>query len=388
MKIVCAASVAFAREAFSSLGDLHILPDRAIRREDLLDAEVLIVRSKTRVTPELLEGTAVHFVATATAGADHLDVDYLTRSGIAWCVSPGCNANSVAEYVMSALCLLARQTATPLPGRTLGLIGVGQVGSRVQEKAQALGLRVLLNDPPKALHEAAEKDYLDLEEFLPQVEMLSLHTPLTQAPPFPTRHLANWRLLGQLKPGTWFINTSRGAVADSEAILCGMQHHHLSACVLDVWEGEPTLFPGLSERVDALTPHIAGYSLEGLLNGTLQCYRELCHYLELEPTWTPDARMLPVPELFSCNAAGHSDEEILCAILTHACPIPTDSKAWRAEMKAAADERDLRMRFDRFRRNYPIRREFAAHRIQLSNASGALLDAITALGFQICADPP
>ena len=151
MKIVVAASVLQGREAFSTLGRVTVLPDREIRREDLHDADALIVRSQTRVTAELLAGTPVSFVATATAGADHFDTEWLTDNGIAWTASPGCNANAVAEYIITALALLARQRSTELPGKTIGIVGVGQIGSRVAQKATALGLRVRRNDPPLAL---------------------------------------------------------------------------------------------------------------------------------------------------------------------------------------------------------------------------------------------
>ena len=235
MKIVCASSVLHARDAFSGLGEVLLLPDREIRREHLLDADALIVRSKTRVGPDLLDGTPVGFVATATAGADHFDIPWLTHAGIAWSASPGCNANAVAEYVATALPLLARRRAALLAGRTLGIVGLGQVGSRVAAKAALLGLRVLRNDPPLAL-KTGDRDLLPLETLLPAADILTLHVPLESAGPFPTRHLADCRLFDKLKPGAWFLNTSRGAVTDSDSLLCALAHHLLSACALDVWE--------------------------------------------------------------------------------------------------------------------------------------------------------
>ncbi|HPT16509.1 MAG TPA: NAD(P)-dependent oxidoreductase, partial [Kiritimatiellia bacterium] len=169
MKIVCAASVLHAREAFAGLGDVALVPDREISHAHLQDADALVVRSKTLVGPELLEGTPVGFVATATAGADHFDVSWLNRAGIAWTASPGCNANSVAEYVATALVLLARKRAALLPGRTLGIVGVGQVGSRVAQKAGLLGLRVLRNDPPLAL-KTGSADFRPLDAVLAEAD--------------------------------------------------------------------------------------------------------------------------------------------------------------------------------------------------------------------------
>lgn len=386
MKIVCAASLVQAREAFSSLGDVEVLPDRDIRREHLQDAGALIVRSKTAVTRDLLEGTPVEFVATATAGADHLDTSYLHEAGIAGSASPGCNANAVAEYVMTALLLLARKHAALLSGRTLGIVGLGQVGSRVADKAALLGLRVLRNDPPLALR-ADQNGFLPLDAVLADADILTLHTPLEPSGPFPTRHLADCRLFDQLKPGAWFLNTSRGAVTDSDSLQCALDHHLVSACALDVWEHEPRLPSALQSAVDYLTPHIAGYSLEGLLNGTRQCYRELCHYLEVEPVWNPDPRRLPAAPLLSIDAAHRSDEDVLAELLSSACPIPEDDRSWRAEMQTG-DSTELRLRFDRFRKAHLNRREFASIRVQFSHASPALIETAAGFGFQVSAQQP
>ena len=387
MKIVCASSVLHAREAFSGLGEVQVLPERDIRREDLLQADALIVRSKTRVDPELLEGTPVGFVATATAGADHFDVPFLNDAGIAWSAAPGCNANAVAEYAATAFLLLARRQAIPLSGRSLGIVGVGQVGSRVAKKAEFLRLRVLHNDPPLAL-KTGSADFRPLDAVLADADILTLHVPLESSGPFPTRHLADCRLFGKLKPGSVFLNTSRGAVADTDSLQCALDHHLLSACALDVWEHEPELPRPVFDAVDFLTPHVAGYSLEGLLNGTLHCYRELCHFLEVEPSWTPDPRQLPPAPFVQIEAAHRSDEEVLSEILSTACPIPEDNRAWRAEVAWAVEAADLRRRFDRFRKNYRSRREFSAIRVHLSGATPALLETAAAFGFQVCAHQP
>ena len=388
MKIVCAASVLHARAAFSAFGDVVILPDRAIRREDLLDATALIVRSKTRVNAALLEGTSVGFVATATAGTDHLDTAWLDRAGIAWTGSPGCNANSVAEYAITAMALLAAHASSPLPGKTLGVVGCGQVGSRVVAKAELAGLQVLRNDPPRALRRPPgdTAEYHSLDAILPQADILTFHVPLADTPPFPTRHLANCRLLGRLKPGAWLLNTSRGAVADTDALQLALASHCLSGCVLDVWENEPSGLPDALERAALyLTPHIAGYSFEGLLNGTLQCRRELARYLELDlPDWMPAPDTLPPsPPPIHLSGKGKSPADLLAAVLSAACPIPADSAAWRAQSRTAESPDDLRTRFDTFRRTYTARREFAAHRLLLSGFPDDLLDLLAALGFQI-----
>ena len=386
MKIVCAASVLHAREAFAGLGEVLVVPDREISRAHLRDAGALIVRSKTKVNAALLEGTPVGFVATATAGADHFDIPWLNQAGIAWSASPGCNANAVAEYAITAFALLARRRAALLPGRTVGIVGVGQVGSRVAQKAGLLGLRVLRNDPPLAL-KTGSPDYLPLETVLARADILTLHVPLETGGPFPTRHLVDCRLFGKLPAGAWFLNAARGEVVDSDSLQCALDNHFLSACALDVWEHEPALPAPLLRAVDFLTPHIAGYTFEGLLNGTRHCRRELAHYLEVESDWTPDPAQLPPAPFLDLDAAGRPDDEVLADLLAAACPIPADDRAWRAEM-AADDSAELRRRFDRFRKAYTSRREFAAIRVHLHRASAALLETAAAFGFQVCAHQP
>ena len=384
MKIVVATSVLQGREAFSRLGHVTVLPDRAIQRELLQDADALIVRSKTRVTADLLAGTPVSFVATATAGADHFDTEWLNANEIAWSAAPGCNANAVAEYIITALALVARQTAAELPGKTIGIVGLGQIGSRVAQKAADLGLRVLRNDPPLAL-QTKSPEYLPLDTVLAEADILTLHVPLTTTGPFPTHHLADCRFFGQLKPGAWFFNAARGGVTDSDALEYTLANHRIAASVLDVWEDEPQLSAALPPAVNYLTPHIAGYTREGLLNGTLHCARELAHFWEVEFTWTPDLTQLPPAPTVALDAAGRHDEEVLAELLTAGCPIPADDQAWRAEMAAATDATNLRHRFDTFRKNYTSRREFAAIRAHLTHATPALLATAAALGFQICA---
>lgn len=386
MKIVCAASVLQAREAFSPLGQVELLPDRDIHREHLLGADALIVRSKTRVDRALLEGTSVAFVATATAGADHFDIPWLNDAGIAWSASPGCNANAVAEYVATALLLLARKRAALLSGKTLGIVGVGQVGSRVAQKADLLGLRILRNDPPLAL-QTGSRDFLPLDAVLAEADILTLHAPLVADGPFPTRHLADCRLFGRLKPGAWFLNSSRGEVVDPDSLQCALDHHLLAACALDVWENEPELPDPIRNAADILTPHIAGYSLEGLLNGTRHCHRELCHFLEVEPAWAPDPRQLPETPFLQIDANHRPDEDVLADLFAAACPIPDDTRAWRAEM-TTGDPAELRRRFDRFRQNHFSRREFSATRVHLSRAAPSLLETVAAFGFQVCAHQP
>lgn len=378
VKIVCASSVLFAEEAFDTLGDTVVLPDRQIARAHLTDANVLVVRSKTPVDAELLDDTAVEFVGTATAGYDHLDVDYLERKEIAWCAAPGCNANSVAEYVTAAICYVAHLRSATLAKLTLGVIGVGQVGSRVAEKGRALGMRVLLNDPPLALA-TGSSIYRPLEEVLAESDIITLHVPLTRTGKFPTYHMCDCHFFEHVKPGCLFINAARGEVVDSDSLLYAMDRHIVADAVLDTWENEPLISPQLLARVRIATPHIAGYSFEGRLNGTMMVYKEVCHYFEHDPTWTPNPAEFPPPNEVACDARGKSVETVLCEVIRASYDIREDDAALREAVAMAPDARGTH--FDRLRRTYRMRREFSGTRVKLMNGDDRIRTVLRGLGF-------
>ena len=380
MKIVCASSVLFGEESFHTLGDVVVIPDHEISNADLKDADALIVRSKTKVTAELLEGSRVGFVGAATAGHDHMDTDYLHYADIAWCAAPGCNANSVSEYVAAALLCLGQRRHFELAGKTIGVIGVGQVGGRVAKKAEALGMNVLRNDPPLALSPDG-LTYLPLAEVLREADIVTLHVPLTRAGQFPTFHMADCRFFSNMKPGALFINTARGEAVESDSLLFALESGVVGHAVLDVWEGEPLIPRKLLEKVDIGTSHIAGWSFEGRLNGTLQVYREACHFFEVAPCWLPDERLLPPPRApeMSVDARDKSDEAVLWEIVCAGYDIEADDRALRASL--VREEPARAAHFDALRRTYPDRREFSAMNIRLKNTSRILAEKIAGLGF-------
>ncbi len=381
VKIVCASSVLFAREAFETLGETVILPDDSITAADLKDADALIVRSKTPITPALIENTRLSFVGTATAGTDHMDTGYLNHLPLAWCAAPGCNANSVAEYAATALLCLANRHGLELAGLLAGVVGVGQVGTRVAQKLEGLGMAVLRNDPPL---QAATHDplFLPLEDVAREADVLTLHVPLTQKGPFPTQHLANSSFFAGLKPGCLFLNASRGEVVKTDSLLYALAHGVVSHAVLDVWEHEPDISPAMLEKASLGTPHIAGYSFEGRLNGTLAVYREACHFFEVEESWEPDASLFPPGKTLVADARGQSDEAVLWELVRQAFDIEADDRALRG---GAGSERALGERFSRLRKNYPARREFPSVQARIQHASPGLLEKVAALGFQIAA---
>jgi len=398
MKTIVAETVMLGREAFETLGDVEVIPDRQIGPEHLKDADALIIRSKTKVTPELIEGSPVRFIGTATAGFEHIDFQTLKNRGIGWTASPGCNAESVADYITAALLNRHTCAGVPLDGKTIGIIGVGQVGSRVAKRAKALGLRVLLNDPPRAAREfpnSGRKSSTDwkndtpdtdlarrspesrhcrfqsLEELLAGSDIVTLHVPLITEKPWPTLKMADCRFFEKMKPGSVFINASRGKVLDADALLEAQANGIIAHAVLDVWDPEPEIRADVLAAADLGTPHIAGHSLEGKLNGTIQVYRAACQFFEVEATWDP-APLLPaieVPEL-TLDPRGKTDNEVLAEAVAAIYDIEADQLS----------EEDI-PRFDNLRANYGVRREFKNTRIILTEERSGLKEKIQAASF-------
>ena len=380
MKIVCAETVLLGNEAFSNAGKTILLPDREIRRSDLLDADALIVRSKTKVDRELLHDTPVKFVGTATAGTDHIDAGYLDSRGIYWCGSPGCNANSVSEYLIAALLVLGSRHGFDLEGKTMGVIGCGNVGSRVVKKCEALGMTVLRNDPPLAAR-STDPDFLPLEALLAESDLVTLHVPLVKEGPWPTARMADYRFFEQLKPGALFINAARGSVCDYDALLEAQAAGAVSRMVIDVWSPEPAFRTDVLKMAELASPHIAGHSYEGKLNGTIACHNELCNFFEIPKTWDITAS-LPEPHVptLETDCTGRDDEDVLHEIIRKVYDIETDNRL--IHEAAVHDEIDRARNFDALRKSYRVRREFMNTTVTLFNASERLMQKVHALGFK------
>ncbi len=399
MKIICSTNIPYAQEAFRPLGDLTIMAPEAITAAQVRDADALIIRSTLRANRALLDGSRVRFVGTATIGTDHMDLAYLDQAGIAWCAAPGCNANSVAEYIITAMLCLGQRHGFALDGKTIGVVGVGNVGRRVVQKAQALGMRVLQNDPPRRAAEN-NKVFLPLAQLLAEADVLSLHVPLTKTGPYPTCHLADRRFFEQLKPGIVWLNAARGAVMDSDAFLEARANGKVAYAVVDTWEGEPKFRTDVLARADIATPHIAGHSFEGKVMGTVMMYHSLCRFLGIEPTWTPEGQ-LPV-DLLPPPPVPEIRVELPAVPATRSAPMPTDpavldeeATLWRAVQSVydiEADDRRLRAgatadpqarakHFEQLRKDYPIHREFRFTRVVLPGGHHRLKNKISGLGF-------
>ena len=375
LHIVCAASLARGRELFETIGSVTVLPEKDIGPDVVRDADLLATRTKVRVNDALLQGSKIKFYGTATAGTDHMDIACLDRRGIAWSAAPGCNANSVAEWVVAALLHLSRTSGLPLAGKTIAIIGAGHVGTRVAEKALALGLKPVLNDPPLAVATGDPK-YRPLDEVLPQADIVTLHVPLMTTGPHATFKMADEKFFGRMKPGAIFLNASRGEVVDEEAFQFAASHGVFERCALDVFDGEPDISRAMLDAAHIATPHIAGYSYEGRLNGTVMIYRAACQFFELAPR---DMEVLAGDPRVDLNvdARGMTDVELVESVVKRAYDILRDDAALRSTCA------NMGKHFTALRNGYPDRREFPAHRVRLANASPAAADCLRRLGFEI-----
>jgi erythronate-4-phosphate dehydrogenase len=307
-------------------------------------------------------------------------LEYLQKRGIVFASAAGSNANSVAEYVMAAIIHHAVQNHLSLDQLTLGIVGVGHIGSRVEKMAAGLGMRVLLNDPPLA-RQTGDPKYFPLAALM-AADIITLHTPLTYEGVDSTFHLFDARRLHAMQRGRVLINTSRGPVVDNAALKEILQKRHLSAAILDVWENEPEIDVELLRLVEIGTPHIAGYSLDGKLNGTNQIYHAACEFLGVAPQWQM-RKTLPLiaePKIrWSENLKSPARE--LDALIKRVYDITADDQRLRASLKMNASDRARH--FDRLRKEYPIRREFHNYLVDCGMPEKDLLNQIGILGFQL-----
>ena len=378
LKIVAGENIPYLKDAFEGLGNLTLLPGRTITSANLKDTQILLIRSITPVDEKLLQGTSVKFVGSASAGADHMDIAYLQSHKIEYATASGSNANSVAEYITAALLLIAKQHDIELKGKTIGIVGVGNIGKLVKVKAEALGMHPVLNDP--ILAETGQVDHRSLEETL-DCDVVTLHTPLTTTGPYPTYHLLNEHTFKWLKPSTVFINAARGEVVDTNALLNAIRNKQLGPTIIDVWEHEPDINWDLFQTVTLGTPHIAGHSLDGKANGTLMIYTALCKHLGIEPTWNP-IHSLPIPTspyivpIFFLQ----SDQEKIREVVHHTYDIEADYVRMKELLLAAPTARPAL--FDALRKNYPVRREFHQSSVLLSKGHNNFTHILESLGFK------
>lgn len=375
MKIVLDENIENAREAFGTPGETFLYHGRKITREVLLDADVLVVRSITRVNRELLEGTRVKFVGTATIGTDHIDQAWLEENGIGFTSAKGCNSDAVAEYVFTTMFRAAAVNGISLAGKRLGITGCGNIGSRVERIAKAFGFEVAVSDPPRERVEGPS-GFAPLDEVL-GCDVVTFHTPLNRGGADNTFHLLNAENMKLLKPGAIVINASRGEVIDNKAFTRVIDEKGITA-IMDVWEEEPRFMPEMLSRSFIASPHVAGYSLEGKINGTAMVYDALCDHFGFEKKWRP--HFPPVVEDTIQFMDTGSFERTLERIFTSVYEPDVDTAAMREASLLPGEERGVR--FDELRKNYPLRREFNNYTIKGEISSPVMKAGLEALRFR------
>mgnify|MGYP000041221253 CR=1 FL=1 len=370
MNIFYDENMPFAAEFFADLGTLTPYSGRTLSDEKVSEADVLLVRSITKVNEDLLHSNKqLTFVGTATIGVDHVDQNYLAQRKVNFHSAPGCNAVSVAEYVLSSLVVLAERYLLSLSGMTVGIIGAGNTGSRLSEKLSALNIKHVLCDPLLAESETDKRDFVELEQAL-SCDVISLHVPLTRCGSHPTYHLLDAERLAQLNEKQILINACRGEVIDNQALLAMKQAGHSLKLVLDVWEAEPNILMPLIEHCEITTAHIAGYSLEGKARGTEMLYRALCQQLDILPNKRLED-FLPAPSVDYVEIKQAFDEILLNQMVKMVYDVRRDDAIFRQQIKTQG--------FDHIRKTYPTRREFSSIAVGLNNALST--DAPHQLGF-------
>lgn len=371
LKIVADEDIPFLKGVLEPFVDIEYFPGALISQKNILKADALLVRTRTACNAELLEGTHVRYIASATIGHDHIDSNYCSKNGILWSNAKGCNSNAVKEYVLAAL-LKCFEGKLPFSNAILGVVGVGNVGSKVVEMAKALGMQVLLNDPPREKMEGGS-GFVSIEEIKRESDIISFHTPLILKGEFQTAGMVGANFIKSLKKGTCLVNTSRGEVMDSFALIQALKTGSLGDVILDVWENEPAINLELLNRARVATPHIAGYSILGKYNGTFQAVKWLADQLGLQFSGPMSSFSLNEPLHFKLDMGGRKCEEVLSGIVRKVYDINTDIYNLKKEPE----------QFENLRNNYNYRREYSSMELNLLNASIEQKRFFESLGFMV-----
>jgi len=406
MKLVIDRNMPYAKEAFSTLGEVFARDGRQLTVADVRDADALFTRSTTRISAALLAGSSVRYYGSAVIGTDHIDIPYLEKQQIPWVAAPGCNAESVANYVTSALLWLGGQHRFTLKGKTIGIIGCGNVGSKVLRHAKALGLKILVSDPPLEREGGSRREegggkkeeipFVSLQQLLAESDIVTCHVPLTKTGPDATFQMLDTPQFAQMKPGVIFINAARGANLSTDALLAVLGTR-IAHAVIDCWEGEPTYRTDLLARVDIATPHIAGHSYEGKVNGTKIIYKAYLAWraeTSADPVLRARAKellreeaieklfALPPPPVPHINLPSIKEsEEVLRQAVLRVYDIEADSL--RLKRSCVEDAVARAAAFDQQRSKYPMRREFTSTSVTLAKASPELRATLQGLGFKV-----
>ena len=378
MKIIADKAIPYVRQFFSTLGDVTLLDSSDITPASIRDADCLVVRSVTRVDRNLLSDSRIKCVASASSGTDHVVLDYLNSRSIPLFDAKGCNANAVAEYVLSCLFVLSEQYGIELEGKTVGIIGCGHVGARLRYLLNIVGLETRVYDP---FIRDGNNCFIfrDLDSVLSS-DVITLHVPLTTSGEYPSAQMVERNFLGRLKQDVIFINTARGGVVNEQDLVGFAREHQASRLVLDVWAGEPDINEELFRLATLATPHIAGYSARAKVNATRMVYEQVCKWLGVRPA--AEVEILFPAQNAELNLSGFKRvmEAIQTAVLA-GYDVRSDCAALRkiGEVEAAGRS-DF---FASIRMDYPFRREFAELRVVPPENPGLMCDKLSSLGFSI-----
>lgn len=371
MKIIIDDKIPYIKGAFEHLADVVYLPGKETTPEVVKNADAIITRTRTNCNRELLEGSKVKFIATATIGFDHIDTGYCKQAGIKWTNAPGCNAESVNQYISSALFSWSMKKRKDLEGLTIGVVGVGQVGSRVAKTCKILGMNVLQNDPPRERLEGPEK-FVSLETIQNEADIITFHVPLNMLGEDATFHLVGADFLNSLRKKPLLINSCRGEVFDTKEVISAIKNKKIEGTIIDCWENEPEIDPELLKLTSIATPHIAGYSKDGKANGTKMSVQAVSRFFNLGMNdWQPKGVQLPENTTIEIDGNQRREYSILAEAILSTYDIENDDE----------NLRDNPQLFEKLRGDYPVRREFDSYTIVAKNIEKNTLEKLKLLGF-------
>jgi len=373
MKIIIDDKIPYIRGAFELFAEVVYLPGSQTTPDVVKDADALVTRTRTKCNRRLLEGSNVKFIATATIGYDHIDTEYCKEAGIEWTNAPGCNAESVNQYMASALFAWSMRKRTDLKNKTIGIVGVGHVGKKVAHFCKTIGMRVLLNDPPRERVEGPEK-FVSLEKIQQEADIITFHVPLNMAGKDATFQIVNEKFLRNLNKKPLLINSCRGEVFNSKALYSAYEAGDISGFIFDCWENEPDIDLDLLNIAEFGTPHIAGYSKDGKANGTKMSVQAISRFFNLGiDDWEPTNIEPPANPVIKIDGNQRREYSILAEAVLSTYEIENDDE----------DLREAPEKFEQLRGDYPVRREFHAHSIDAKNMETETLKKLKGLGFKI-----
>ena len=372
MKIIIDDKIPYIRGAFEEVAEVIYLPGSKTSPEVVKDADAIVTRTRTACNEKLLADSSVKFIATATIGYDHIDTDYCDAAGIKWTNAPGCNSKSVEQYIASTLMVLAEQKNIQLKDLTIGVVGVGNVGSKVARICKLFGMKVLLNDPPRERAEGSDA-FVSLKQVMDEADIITLHVPLNMKGEDATYHLGNEAFFSSLKKKPIVINSCRGEVVDTLAVKAALKSNQISGFVCDCWENEPNIDLELLAMTEIATPHIAGYSKDGKATGTQMSVHAISQLFGLGlENWQPSGVELPANPVFELDGAGLSEQKIIAKAILHTYDIRNDDQILRKNTD----------KFEQLRGDYPVRREFTAFTVVPKNIGEETLEVLKKLGFK------